>query len=99
MSSLNPGAGEGLLASFLRWSAIESVYSAPRVVCKRKWHAVYCRGCFEVDNRPYAGEGLTDCDIGRCLALHKQTIQHTQDGSRLALHLEYRGDSSLSLFS
>jgi len=30
--------------------------------------------------------------------LHKQTIEHTQGGSHIALYLEYRGDSSLSLF-
>ena len=55
-------------------------------------------GCLEFDIRPYDGEPLTDRDIGGSLALRKHTIQHTQDGSRLALHLEYRGDSSLSCF-
>src|SRR6476619_3736913 len=60
-SSLNPGTDEELQASFRRWMAIESVYRAPPVVCKKKWDASTA-WCLECDIRPYDGEPLTDRD-------------------------------------
>src|SRR5450432_967461 len=98
MSSLNPGTGGEFRASFRRWNAIESGDCPPLRWFARRNEMRLLRQCLEFDIRPYDGEPLTDRDIGGCLALHKQLIQHTQDGSRLALHLEYRGDSSLNLF-
>jgi len=57
--------------------AIESVYRAPPVVCKKKWDASTA-WCLECDIRPYDEEPLTDGDE-QVLALRKQTIQYTQE--------------------